>query len=211
MTAIATIIALIPFYLLGSFPSGYILARLHGVDITQQGSGNVGATNVARTLGKKAGILTLLLDLTKGMLAVWIASAMTSATWYSAAAAVAVVCGHCFSLPPVLKGGKGVATGLGILIALVPGSALLSVVIFAGTFGVTRFVSLSSILATLAAPLYSLVTDQPESSSLALILASFLIVYRHYDNIVRLIEGREPRFRGSSAATPLAESHTSPD
>lgn len=211
MTAIATIIALIPFYLLGSFPSGYILARLHGVDITQQGSGNVGATNVARTLGKKAGILTLLLDLTKGMLAVWIASAMTSATWYSAAASVAVVCGHCFSLPPVLKGGKGVATGLGILIALVPGSALLSVVIFAGTFGVTRLVSLSSILATLAAPLYSLVTDQPESTSLALILASFVIVYRHYDNIVRLIEGREPRFRGSSAATPTAESHTSPD
>jgi len=198
MTAIATIVALIPFYLLGSFPSGYILARLHGVDITQQGSGNVGATNVARTLGKRAGILTLLLDLTKGMLAVWIPSAVTPAAWYPAAAAVAVVCGHCFSLPPLLKGGKGVATGLGILIALVPGSALLSVIIFAGTFGATRLVSLSSILATLAAPLYSLVTNQPESASLALILASFVIVYRHYDNIVRLIEGREPRFTASN-------------
>jgi glycerol-3-phosphate acyltransferase PlsY len=194
MAGIATLIALLPFYLLGSFPSGYLLARLHGIDITQQGSGNVGATNLARTIGKRAGLLTLLLDLVKGMLGVYLATLVTPAIWYPAAAAIAVVCGHCFSIPPLLKGGKGVATGLGVLIALVPGAAVTSVVVFAVLFSVTRLVSLASLVATLSAPLFSLVTNQPDSSSLALVVVSLVIVYRHYDNIVRLIEGREPRF-----------------
>ena len=197
ITSIATLVALIPFYLLGSFPSGYLLARLHGIDITKQGSGNVGATNVARSIGKRAGVLTLLLDLIKGMLAVYLASVITDRVWFLAAVAVAVVCGHCFSIPPLLKGGKGVATGLGILIALAPGAALTSVVIFAAAFSVTRIVSLSSILATFSAPLYSLVTNQPEAKSLALIILSLVIAYRHHENIKRLIEGREAKF-GSS-------------
>jgi glycerol-3-phosphate acyltransferase PlsY len=128
------------------------------------------------------------------MLGVYLAAAFTPATWYPAAAAIAVVCGHCFSLPPVLKGGKGVATGLGVLIALVPGAALVSIIIFAGLFAATRLVSLASIVATLAAPLYSLVTAQPDPESLALVVVSLVIVYRHYENIIRLIEGREPRF-----------------
>jgi glycerol-3-phosphate acyltransferase PlsY len=194
MVGLATLISLIPFYLLGSFPSGYLLARLYGVDITRQGSGNVGATNVARTLGKRAGILTLGLDLAKGMFGVYLAAVLTPATWYPAAAAIAVVCGHCFSLPPVLKGGKGVATGLGVLIALVPGAALVSIVVFAALFAATRLVSLASLVATIAAPLYSLVSNQPDELSLALVVVSLVIVYRHYDNIVRLVEGREPRF-----------------
>lgn len=196
-TSIATIIALIPFYLLGSFPSGYLLAKLHGIDITRQGSGNVGATNVARSIGKRAGIMTLLLDLTKGFLAVTLASLITDQIWFLAASAVAVVCGHCFSLPPLLKGGKGVATGLGVLVALAPGAALTSVVIFALVFSVTRIVSLSSILATLSAPLYSLVSNQPEAKSFALIILSLVIVYRHRENIKRLIEGREAKFASS--------------
>jgi glycerol-3-phosphate acyltransferase PlsY len=194
MTWIATLVALIPFYLIGSFPSGYLLARLHGVDITQQGSGNVGATNVARSLGKRAGVLTLILDLFKGILGVYLASVFTPAAWYPAAAAIAVVSGHCFSLPPLLKGGKGVATGLGVLIALVPGAAILSAVIFSSVFAVTRLVSLSSLMATLSAPLYSLVTNQSDAVSFSLVVVSLIIVYRHYENIVRLIEGREPRF-----------------
>jgi glycerol-3-phosphate acyltransferase PlsY len=182
---------------MGSFPSGYLLAKLHGIDITKQGSGNVGATNVARSIGKRAGVLTLLLDLIKGMLAVYLASVITDQVWFLAAVAVAVVCGHCFSIPPLLKGGKGVATGLGILIALAPGAALTSVVIFAAAFSVTRIVSLSSILATFSAPLYSLVTNQPETKSLALVILSLVIAYRHHENIKRLIEGREAKF-GSS-------------
>jgi len=194
MIGIATVIALIPFYLLGTFPSGYLLARLYGVDITKQGSGNVGATNVARTVGKRAGILTLALDLSKGVLGVWIASLVSAESWYQAAAACAVVGGHCFSLPPLLRAGKGVATGLGVLAVLVPGAAITCVALFALIFGATRLVSLASVVATLSAPLYSLVTNQPDSVSLALVAISLVIVYRHYDNIVRLIEGREPRF-----------------
>lgn len=194
ITSIATLIALIPFYLLGSFPTGYLLAKLHGVDITKQGSGNVGATNVARSIGKRAGVLTLVLDLAKGALAVLLASLITSESWFLSAAAVAVVCGHCFSLPPFLKGGKGVATGLGVLIALVPGAALTSITVFAALFSTTRLVSLSSIIATLSAPLYSLALNHPEPKSLALIVLSLVIVFRHRENITRLIEGREPRF-----------------
>jgi len=167
---------------------------LHGVDITKQGSGNVGATNVARSIGKRAGVLTLVLDLVKGALAVLLASLITNESWFLSAAAVAVVCGHCFSLPPFLKGGKGVATGLGVLIALVPGAALTSIIVFAALFSTTRLVSLSSIIATLSAPLYSLALNHPEPKSLALIVLSLVIVFRHRENITRLIEGREPRF-----------------
>ena len=196
-TFVATLIALIPFYLIGTFPSGYLLAKLRGVDITKQGSGNVGATNVARSLGKKAGILTLVLDLTKGLLAIYLASLLADQGWFVAAAAVAVVCGHCFSIPPLLKGGKGVATGLGVLIALAPGAGVTSVVIFVLLFSATRFVSLSSIVATLSAPIYSLVTNQPEAKSLALMTIALVIVYRHRENIQRLIEGRETKFRAS--------------
>lgn len=196
-TFVATLIALIPFYLIGTFPSGYLLAKLRGVDITKQGSGNVGATNVARSLGKKAGILTLVLDLTKGLLAIYLASLLADQGWFVAAAAVAVVCGHCFSIPPLLKGGKGVATGLGVLIALAPGAGVTSVVIFVVLFSATRFVSLSSIVATLSAPIYSLVTNQPEAKSLALMAIALVIVYRHRENIQRLIEGRETKFRAS--------------
>ena len=196
-TFVATLIALIPFYLIGTFPSGYLLAKLRGVDITKQGSGNVGATNVARSLGKKAGMLTLVLDLTKGLLAIYLASLLADQGWFVAAAAVAVVCGHCFSIPPLLKGGKGVATGLGVLIALAPGAGVTSVVIFVLLFSATRFVSLSSIVATLSAPIYSLVTNQPEAKSLALMAIALVIVYRHRENIQRLIEGRETKFRAS--------------
>jgi glycerol-3-phosphate acyltransferase PlsY len=196
-TFVATLIALIPFYLIGTFPSGYLLAKLRGVDITKQGSGNVGATNVARSLGKKAGILTLVLDLTKGLLAIYLVSLLADQGWFVAAAAVAVVCGHCFSIPPLLKGGKGVATGLGVLIALAPGAGVTSVVIFVLLFSATRFVSLSSIVATLSAPIYSLVTNQPEAKSLALMAIALVIVYRHRENIQRLIEGRETKFRAS--------------
>ncbi len=195
MELIVTFLAMLPFYLLGCFPTGLLLARfVYGTDITKTGSGNVGATNVARSLGRRAGIITLLVDLTKGALAVFIAKAFSVEPWYYSSAAVAVVCGHCYSIPPYLKGGKGVATGLGVLSALVPGSALVSVAVFATIFIVTRFVSLASVVATLVAPLYSLVTGQLEQVSLSLVFIAAVIVYRHRENLKRLIEGREPHF-----------------
>lgn len=195
MELLVTFFAMLPFYLLGCLPTGIILSRfVYGVDITKTGSGNVGATNVARSLGRRAGVITLLVDLTKGALAVFIAKTLSVEPWYHSSAAVAVVCGHCYSIPPYLKGGKGVATGLGVLSALLPGSALVSIAVFAAIFSATRFVSLASVVATLVAPLYSLVTGQLEPVSLGLIFIAAVIVYRHRENLKRLIEGREPRF-----------------
>jgi glycerol-3-phosphate acyltransferase PlsY len=192
---IVTFLAMVPFYLLGCFPTGILLARfVYGVDITKIGSGNVGATNVARGLGKRAGVITLLIDLAKGALAVFLAKTISVEPWYQCSAAVAVVCGHCYSIPRYLRGGKGVATGLGVLCALLPASALVSLCVFASVFSLTRFVSLASVLATLVAPIYSLVTGQLEQISLSLVFISGVIVYRHRENLKRLVEGREPRF-----------------
>jgi glycerol-3-phosphate acyltransferase PlsY len=191
---IAAVIALIPFYLLGAFPTGVLVAKLHGVDITSKGSGNVGATNVSRVIGKKAGLLTLAGDLCKGSLAVLIGYAISPYGWFPAGAAVAVVCGHCFSVPPYLKGGKGVATALGAIIVLFPLSALVALATFGGVFAFSKIVSLASISAALVAPIFSLITNQPDMTSAALACMAGIIVYRHRENIQRLIEGREPRF-----------------
>ena len=112
MMSVLIALSLIPFYLLGAFPTGYLIARMNGVDVTAVGSGNVGATNVSRVVGKKAGIVTLLVDVFKGAFGVAVASGLSTSTLFVALCAVAVVAGHCFSVPPYLKGGKGVATAL---------------------------------------------------------------------------------------------------
>lgn len=191
---IAAVIALIPFYLLGAFPTGVLIAKLHGVDITSQGSGNVGATNVSRVIGKKAGVLTLVGDLCKGSLAVLIGYAVSPFGWFPAGAAMAVVCGHCFSVPPYLKGGKGVATALGAILVLFPLSGLVALIMFGGVFAFSKIVSLASLSAALVTPIFSLITNQNDATSAALAGMAGVIVYRHRENIKRLIEGREPTF-----------------
>jgi glycerol-3-phosphate acyltransferase PlsY len=193
-TVVATLVALIPFYLIGCFPTGLLIARLHGVSITQQGSGNVGATNVSRVIGKKAGIQTLLGDLAKGIIAVGLAYGIAPQGSFPSYAAVAVVCGHCFSLPPKLKGGKGVATALGVTTVLFPFGAVIAIVTFGLVFAVSKIVSLSSLSAACAVSIASLVTNRPEVVSFALVVVSIVMLYRHKDNIKRLIEGREPKF-----------------
>jgi glycerol-3-phosphate acyltransferase PlsY len=199
VNSIATILALVPFYLLGAFPTGHLVARLHGVDITSVGSGNVGATNVARSVGRKAGILTLGLDALKGALAVWISCLLSEIEWYHAACGVAVVCGHCFSIPGYLRGGKGVATALGVLIALTPLAALVAVVTFVALFAARKIVSLASLGATLAVPAFSLVVNAPDSILLAQVIMASILVYRHRENIQRLIEGREAQFTSAKS------------
>jgi acyl phosphate:glycerol-3-phosphate acyltransferase len=200
LSFIAVVISLIPLYLLGSFPTGLIVARIHGIDITAKGSGNVGATNVSRVIGKRAGVLTLVGDALKGIIALLLASVISNAEWFVALAGFIVVCGHCFSIPPWLKGGKGVATGLGVLSFLYPLGALLAVVTFGVVFVLTRIVSLSSIVSALIVPLAVFATNQGESLGWALAGISFVIVIRHHQNIVRLIEGREPRFASKGDA-----------
>ena len=192
MAIFLTLLSLIPWYAIGVFPTGYLVARRAGIDITSKGSGNVGATNVARVLGKKAGLATLLGDVLKGILAVGLASLITSAPEYRSYAAVAVVAGHCFSFPPYLKGGKGVATALGAMIVLSLLHTLCGAAMFAILFYLKRIVSVASICAAFTVPLAALATGAPDEVAGAFSVIALIVVARHYPNIKRIIEGTEP-------------------
>jgi acyl phosphate:glycerol-3-phosphate acyltransferase len=197
MNYILVALSLLPFYLLGTFPTGYLIAKRAGVDIARHGSGNVGATNVGRVLGKKAGIITLAGDLFKGVFAVLISRWCTSAEWYHAFAALAVVLGHCFSLPPLLRGGKGVATSLGAILGLNPFLALGGVAVFGAVFGLKRIVSLASVTAALAVPLFALAFGVDDSILFGLVPIALVVVYRHRENLERLARGEEKTFKAS--------------
>jgi glycerol-3-phosphate acyltransferase PlsY len=187
-------LGLLPFYLLGAFPTGIIIAKSYSVDITLQGSGNVGATNVARVIGKKAGILTLLGDVLKGVVGIVVASWIAEASWFPAVAGIALVLGHCFSVPPFLKGGKGVATALGVVLALYPLCAAVAVVSFAVVFAMWKIVSLASISAALVVPISGFLLNVEEPTTVAFATIAMVVVARHEENIRRLIEGRESKF-----------------
>lgn len=193
------LLSLIPFYLIGSFPTGKLVARSKGVTIEEHGSGNVGATNVARVLGKKAGVITLVGDISKGLLGVAFASLLFEPHLVSYAA-LALVLGHCFSLPG-MKGGKGVATALGVLLGLRFWLGLFAALSFAATFKTTRYVSVSSVTAALLIPVLALLTELPDHLVFSLAAISLVIVLRHRPNIKRLIEGREPKFGEKSSST----------
>ncbi|MEY4668041.1 MAG: glycerol-3-phosphate acyltransferase [Pseudomonadota bacterium] len=201
MNLIVIIISLVPFYLFGAFPTGHLIAKLYGVDITARGSGNVGATNVARVVGRRAGILTLLGDVLKGALGVIIARIVVDDAWFPGAAAVAVVLGHCLSVPPYLKGGKGVATALGVITVLYPSSSIIALGTFGACFAIWKIVSLASIAATLIVPMWALITNAPDAVSVSFMVIAALIVMRHEQNIKRLIEGREPTFSSKKSET----------
>jgi acyl phosphate:glycerol-3-phosphate acyltransferase len=188
-------------YLLGSIPFGLLLAKLlGGQDVRQHGSGNIGATNVSRVAGPTAGILTLVLDAGKGAAAVWLASRFSgqSAT-IMMLAALAALFGHCYSVWLGFKGGKGVATGLGVFSALCPLAALCAVILFLLVFLFWRYVSLASLAAAASMPLlmYFLWAPghaPPLTVTSGTLIASALIFYKHYGNLQRLLEGTEPKF-----------------
>jgi glycerol-3-phosphate acyltransferase PlsY len=208
-------------YLLGSIPFGYLLVRIfRGEDIRQTGSGNIGATNVARSGAKGLGIATLVLDALKGALAVWLA-ALISASKYNfcgdfvehpcapalrlmASAALFAVLGHVFPVWLRFKGGKGVATALGVFCVLFPKAILVALAIFILVVAITRYVSLGSILGAIAFPVAAYFMQ--DSDWLSLLLASgvsLIIILKHHQNIRRLLAGTENRFGGSKP--PLAE------
>ena len=197
MSLILTILALIPFYLLGAFPTGYLLAKAKGVDITSEGSGNVGATNVARTLGKSAGIITLLCDIAKGFFGVYIAS-LIGGNDFTNAAAIALVAGHCISLPPKLKGGKGVATTLGVILYLNQAAAIAGVGFFIIVFSISRIVSAASLVAALIVPLAAIFLGADNNQVISLGVISLIVLIRHKANLQRLVEGREKKFKISN-------------
>jgi glycerol-3-phosphate acyltransferase PlsY len=165
-----------------------------GVDIREVGSGNVGATNVARTVGKKRGLLTLIADVAKGFVPVFIAGRLDLSQTAIALVAIAAFLGHLYPMFLKFQGGKGVATALGVLLALAPMATLILTAVFAVVAVSSRFVSLSSIVAALAAPivLWSL------SYSLTVIATgvflAVMITLRHRGNIQRLLEDTEPKF-----------------
>ena len=195
------IIALIVFaYLLGSIPTGYILGKFAGVDVRQVGSGNVGATNVARAVGKWQGVLTLLADAMKGMLPAAIGLAMMLPSAAIAALSAAAFLGHLYPIFLNFRGGKGVATALGALLVIAPLAGLLLVVIFAAVVFPTRLVSLSSIVAAASAPFALWLFLQPRAIVLLGAFLAAMIVWRHRGNIQRLRAGTEPRFDAHSNA-----------
>ena len=193
-------------YLLGSLPFGLILAKLFGGgDVRKSGSGNIGATNVARVVGPLAGILTLLLDLAKGSAAVLLAGRLSreSATWMIVAAFAALI-GHCFPVWLKFKGGKGVATAAGVFLVLSPWACLLAVVLFLLVVIFWRYVSLGSISAAAAMPLLMYFLWAPHHApplavTLGTLAVVLLVIYKHRGNLQRLIEGVEPKFSFSKS------------
>jgi acyl phosphate:glycerol-3-phosphate acyltransferase len=188
-------------YALGSIPFGLILTKLFGgKDVRQHGSGNIGATNVSRVAGPMAGILTLILDAGKGFAAVWLASRLTgqNAT-VMMLSGLAVLFGHCFSIWLQGKGGKGVATGLGIFTALSPLAAACALVIFLLVFVFWHYVSLASLAGAAAMPLLVYFLWAPGHAPPLIIIvgtlvASGLIFFKHDKNLQRLTDGTEPKF-----------------
>ena len=194
-------------YLLGSIPFGFLLMKfVRGEDIRLTGSGNIGATNVARSGAKGLGIATLVLDALKGLLAVgfawWLANRYgVPPLSYMAAAALAAVVGHVFPVWLKFKGGKGVATALGVFILLFPKALLVALAVFILVVATTRFVSLGSILAAITFPVAAYFMNHPEQRTLEpVILVSVIIIAKHHAKIRRLLAGNENRF-GSKAPT----------
>jgi glycerol-3-phosphate acyltransferase PlsY len=203
MTEISVTLMAIPIvaYLLGSIPFGLLLTKLFGGgDVRQAGSGNIGATNVARVAGPLPGILTLLLDAAKGAAAVWLAARVSndSATWMVIAALAALI-GHCFPVWLKFRGGKGVATAAGVFLMLSPLALLGSVIVFVLVVAFWRYVSLGSIAAAAAMPLLIYLLWAPRHApplavTFGALAAAVLVIYKHDANIQRLIEGEEPKF-----------------
>jgi glycerol-3-phosphate acyltransferase PlsY len=183
-------------YLLGSIPFGYLIVRWQrGVDVRATGSGSIGATNVMRNLGIMGFVATFILDAGKGLLAVLLASRMTAGNpkWVAAAACAAVL-GHCYPVWLKFHGGKGVATGVGVFIAIAPLQVVLVLAIFAVTVAIWRYVSLGSIIATAAFPvLVHLTKHPPMQEVLGAAGAAVIIIARHHANIARLLKGTESK------------------
>ena len=182
-------------YLVGAIPIGLLIARAFGIgDIRRHGSGNIGMTNVLRTAGKTPAILTLVGDVVKGAAAVAIGGAVAGSDPLGpAVSAVAAVAGNCWSVFLGFRGGKGVATGLGAMLWLVPLAVLPSAVVFAAVVATTRYVSLGSLLGAVGVPIVALVLGYPRAAVLAAGVVALIIVGRHHQNIARLRNGTESR------------------
>lgn len=193
-------VALIAFaYVCGSVPTGVWVARRQGVDPRDIGSGNIGATNVARAAGNMAGVLTLIGDIAKGLLPVMLAAKLGVGDFGRAAVALAAFAGHIFPCFLRFQGGKGVATSLGVLLGLAPLGMAIAVPFFLVTVALSRYVSLGSILTAAVTPLVLAGLSYPISTTIAAAIMGIAIAYRHRDNIRRMRFGTEARVDGRPA------------
>ncbi len=198
------LLVLLPLaYLCGSIPFGLLLARTTGVDVRRTGSGNVGATNVARTAGARLGALTLVADAAKGAVPVLIAQRLGSDPVLSAGVGFAAFLGHVYPITLGFAGGKGVATALGVLVALCPAAVPWALGAFGVVFAWWRYVSLASLVAAAVAPLAVGLLGCPLPSLVAFLAMAVLIAVRHRDNLHRLRSGEEPRFILHKKQAPL--------
>ncbi|HWS16217.1 MAG TPA: glycerol-3-phosphate 1-O-acyltransferase PlsY [Candidatus Methylomirabilis sp.] len=185
-------------YLLGSVPFGVLVAKAFDreVDLRKSGSGNIGATNVARTLGNAAGMLTLLLDVGKGILALTLARTLLDGPGdhWLALVGGAVFLGHIFPVYLRFKGGKGVAAALGVVLFLSPETAFVLIVLFSAVLYFTRYVSLGSLCAAVGLPVAMAFLGRSRHYLTLALLMSFIVIYAHRGNIHRLLAGQESKF-----------------
>jgi glycerol-3-phosphate acyltransferase PlsY len=182
-------------YLLGSIPTGLLLGKLYGIDVRSEGSGNIGATNLYRTVGRKVGIITLACDCLKGFLPVMLAWQLGLGEPLQAWIGLAAFCGHVFPIFLLFKGGKGVATALGVYLALAPLAVAWALLVFVLLVTIWRYISLGSVAAAAAMPL--IIFFRPHSSQLliATALISVIVILKHHANISRLLAGTESKFK----------------
>jgi acyl phosphate:glycerol-3-phosphate acyltransferase len=214
------ILTLLIAYLLGSVPTGYLVAKARGVDIRTVGSGNIGATNVFRILGKAAGIFVLLADAAKGWVAVSLVASLvsglfcpevgeTAQEWFRLCAGVAAILGHNYTCWLHFKGGKGIATSAGVLVALVPVPLLIILAVWIVVFAFSRYVSLASICAAVALPWAVWVFEGSRTMIVVTGALAALAIYKHKANIQRLLNGTENRI-GAQKPKPSGASKPTP-
>ncbi len=190
----APIILTLLSYLLGSVPAGFLLGSSAGVDVRSAGSGNIGATNVARTLGWKKGLVTLFADVAKGFLPVLAAHLLDLGAAAAAAAGLAAFAGHLYPVFLGFKGGKGVATAAGVYLGAMAPGLLVVLGVFVLVMLVGRRVSLASMAAGVAAPVVAWALSYPVETVWMSLVIGILVMVRHRENIRRLMAGEEPTF-----------------
>jgi acyl-phosphate glycerol 3-phosphate acyltransferase len=189
------VVLMIVAYILGSIPNALWIGKVfRGIDVREHGSKNTGSTNAARVLGAKLGILTLILDISKGAIPTLIATMLLDSSISVILVGICAILGHSFSIFMKFKGGKAVATTVGVFIVLVPGAILLAAVIFFLVFGITRYVSLSSMIGAISLPIWIMIFYKNIPLTIFGIIIAILIIVRHKSNIQRLLNGTESKF-----------------
>ncbi|MEW6095171.1 MAG: glycerol-3-phosphate 1-O-acyltransferase PlsY [bacterium] len=189
------VLIIIVSYIIGSIPTAYLVGRIYGkVDIRTVGSGNVGASNVYRVVGKVAGIGVLIIDILKGLLPVYVVSLLGFDTIHKVVAGLGAISGHTWTIFLKFKGGKGVATGLGVFLGLTPIPVLIVLVVFVLVVAISKYIALGSIIGALLLSLLLLFFEKENIIKTFGLAVSLLIVIKHIPNIKRLIAGHEHKF-----------------